>query len=287
MKRKHSSSSTNAVRHAIGAGIERRRIEGGFKSIRALAIAAGVHHSALSRAIANPEHTPDLAVLRALAAAFGCTLAELLGEASAPPVPAEPSRSGIVMLARSQLSGSSRNPRRTIDPVLVGELAQSIESQGLLQNLVVRPLEAAGPGNGHTKIVKSGAYLYEIIAGHRRVAAIDELVDINHWNPDEANIPCRIVEADDGAHLAVALIENLQRADISPLDEAEAFHQLQTLDPSAWATANIAARIGKSTRHVQLRLALVTKLCEPSQEALRDGLIELAHARVLASLPPK
>src|SRR5690606_35716015 len=85
--------------------------------------------------------------------------------------------------------------------------------------------------------------------------------------------------------LALALLENLQREAVNPMEEAEGMAALHRLDPERWSTAEIGRRIGKTTRHVQLRLALTDRLTDDTRAALRDGRINLAQARALTGMP--
>jgi ParB/RepB/Spo0J family partition protein len=204
-------------------------------------------------------------------------------EPAAPAVLADTSE--ILRLAYRQLLSSPHNPRKTFAPEALRELAESIAQQGLLQNLVVRPVEALGRGNGHTKVVSTGEPLYEIGAGERRWRAIGLLVADGRWDPAAAVIACKVVSADDAGFRAIALLENLQRQDVPPMEEAEGFAALRALDPDMWTTKFIAERIGKTQRYVQQRLALVEKLDDKVKDALREGDIELTQARALVHAP--
>lgn len=175
----------------------------------------------------------------------------------------------MLMLSTAQILTSSLNPRKTFDDEAIAELAASIAANGLLQNLVVRP-------------AKNG--FYQIVAGERRFRAIRYLEARNQWN---APFPCRLITADDGAHLALALLENLARMDVPPMEEAEAFVQLQALDTAVWTTAGIAQKIGKSVRYVQQRLSLAAKLCQAAKHALAERLITIEGARLLTTVSPE
>lgn len=175
-----------------------------------------------------------------------------------------------------QIHPSHLNPRRTFDEQPIRELADSIAQQGLLQNLVVRR-DPEQP-------------IYWIVAGERRWRALELLAREDRW-PAEltagGGVPCRVIDATDAEHLAIALLENLQRQDVNAMEEAEAFAKLQKLDPEKWRPSAIAEKIGTSVRHVQQRLALVTRLAPEAQQALRDGAITFTHARELLLAPPK
>lgn len=175
-------------------------------------------------------------------------------------------------VALSALHASPLNPRKAFNEATVAELAESIAANGVLQNLVVRRRPRGG---------------FEIIAGERRFRALTTLAEGGRWDSDAARIPVRIVEGDDGTVRALALLENLQREDISPMEEAEAFAALNAIDGVAWSTAIIAQRIGKTQRHVQKRMQLVLRLDDQVKDALREGKINLEHAKAFALGPHK
>lgn len=183
-----------------------------------------------------------------------------------------PPPGAAAMLDLAALHPSALNPRKTFDHSALADLAESIATQGILQNLVVRRRDRGG---------------FEIIAGERRWRAVAMLAEEGRWDRRAALIPVRIVEGDDAAVLAIALLENLQRQDVPPMEEAEAFAALHALDKDAWSTAAIAKRIGKTQRYVQQRLALIQKLDDKVKEALRAGEIDLTHARALTVADPK
>ena len=172
-----------------------------------------------------------------------------------PAVTPAPTRIPIAAIATSPF-----NPRKTFDHV--PELAESIRSQGLLQNLLVR---------------RKGAGRYELIAGECRLRAVKLL----KWTEVEA----RVIDADDGQARAAQIVENLQRADVTPLEEADGLAQLQDEDRKKWTPAAIAAAIGKSPRFVQQRLALARNLAPAHKAALRAGKISVEVARTLAGAP--
>jgi ParB/RepB/Spo0J family partition protein len=153
------------------------------------------------------------------------------------------------------------NPRTTVDTAALEELAASIRQHGLLQPIVVRT-HPTGTG-------------YELIAGSRRVraAALAQL----------ATIPARVATLDDQAAHEAAIIENLQREDVHPLEEAEAYERVMAHDPLVTADA-IAAKVGKSATYVYRRLTLL-RLLPNIREAFRKDIITAAHAERLASVP--
>jgi ParB/RepB/Spo0J family partition protein len=167
------------------------------------------------------------------------------------------------------------NYRVTVDPSEIEDLAASIAIQGLLQNLVVTtPLDWTARANG----------VRVVVAGERRRRAIGLLVERGQW-PADRPVPCAVVEGDAGEMRALSLVENLQRAEVDPLDEADAFATLQEIDLDRWTTAEIARAIGRTQRFVQQRLQLARGLVSRVRTALRDGLVTLEAARHLATLP--
>lgn len=191
--------------------------------------------------------------------------------------------SGVIMIPHRLIIASAKNPRKSFDAEALAELAESIFENDVLQNLVVRRMEASGDGNGFTTLVSSGEPLYEIVAGERRYRAVDLLIDSGRLPKDFA-VPCRIINTDDDQHRALALLENLQRVDLSPMEEAEAFKTLMEL---SWSTAQIAERIHKTQRFVQQRLALVTRLGDEARAALSEGRITIDIARALSTTTPQ
>ncbi|HVE20627.1 MAG TPA: ParB/RepB/Spo0J family partition protein [Acidocella sp.] len=183
------------------------------------------------------------------------------------PAVAAANDTGISLVDYDLIDRSSLNPRKTFDQTELEELAESIAVNGLLQNLVVR----AGP---------EGRYI--LVAGERRYRAIGLLIDQARWGQP---LPCRVIEADDGTHLALALLENLQRQDVAPLEEADAFVQLQRIDPKTWTAQAIAMKIGRTPRYVYQRLALANKLAPAAREALTSGKITIEAARLLTTAP--
>jgi ParB family chromosome partitioning protein len=149
-------------------------------------------------------------------------------------------------------------PRKDINPEKLQELADSIKAQGIIQPIVVRHI-------GHEK--------YEIVAGERRWRAA-QLAGL-------AQIPVVIKEIDDRAAMAIALIENIQREDLNPLEEAEALRRL--LDEFDMTHQHIAEAIGKSRTTVTNLLRLMD-LHPDVKKLLLNNQLEMGHARALLSL---
>jgi len=150
-------------------------------------------------------------------------------------------------------------PRTRMDPGSLEELAASIKSQGLIQPISVRPI-----GNDR----------YEIIAGERRWRAsqIAGLIEV----------PVLIREIPDDAALAMSLIENIQREDLNPLEEAAGLQRL--IDEFGMTHQQAADAVGRS-RPAASNLLRLLQLAKPAQDMLMAGDIEMGHARALLPLP--
>jgi ParB/RepB/Spo0J family partition protein len=154
------------------------------------------------------------------------------------------------------------NPRKEFDAGEIKELADSIKAQGLLENLVVRP--------------KAGGR-FELMGGERRFRALKAIA------APEAK--CNVIAADDAQAMAVQIVENLQRRDLGPLEEAEAFARLQRQDPKKWTAQEIAKAVGKTDRFVQQRLAIATGLSTKGKKLVAEGKLKVETARTLAAAP--
>lgn len=152
-----------------------------------------------------------------------------------------------------------QNPRRDFNETELEDLAASIREKGILQPIVVRHLNNA-PG------------IYEIIAGERRWRAA-QLASMH-------TIPVVVVDATDPEALEIAIIENVQRADLNALEESEAYAQL--IANHNYTQADLARVIGKSRSHVANTLRLAS-LSEEIKQLLRDGKLSSGHARALVT----
>jgi ParB family transcriptional regulator, chromosome partitioning protein len=170
------------------------------------------------------------------------------------------SSNGYEILLITNISRNPRQPRSQISQEELGELAASIRENGILQPLIVTP--RAEPGK------------YSLIAGERRLLAAS-LAGLD-------SVPVIIREASEQQHLELALIENVQRSDLTPLEAAEAYRQLA--DDFNLSHELIALRLGKSRVSITNTLRLL-KLPEDVKTALTKGQISEGHARVLLSLP--
>jgi len=171
--------------------------------------------------------------------------------------------SQIRMLALSSLVPSKTNPRKNFKPEGLAELAESIKSKGVLQPILVR-LHPADDG--------SGAH-FEIVAGERRyrAAALAGLKDI----------PCIVRELADQEAMEIQILENLQREDLQPLEEAEGFRALMT---SGYTVEMLTSKLNKSRSYVYGMLKLA-ELPDVAKKALSDGVIPKSTAELIARLP--
>lgn len=158
----------------------------------------------------------------------------------------------------SQIKPSQYQPRRTFAPDQLTELAQSLAKNGLLQPIIVRQV---------------GAQQYEIIAGERRFRAAQQL----KWT----TIPALVRNYSDQQSASLALIENLQRQDLNPIEEARAYKKLAAMNNLR--QEDLAAQLGKSQSYIANKLRLL-KLDATVQQALIAGQITPRHGRALVSL---
>ena len=161
------------------------------------------------------------------------------------------------LLPIERIKPNSAQPRKNFEDSAIKELAASIKEKGVIQPLTVR---------------KSGSD-FEIIAGERRWRA-SQLAGIK-------NLPVVIIEADDNEVLELALIENLQREDLNPIEEAEAYQKLA--DDFNLTHEEISKKIGKNRSTITNHLRLL-RLTSRAKEALIDGLITAGHARALVTI---
>jgi ParB family chromosome partitioning protein len=164
-------------------------------------------------------------------------------------------------LPLSQLNESKTNPRRVFDDAALQELASSIRSQGVLSPLLVRPLTENG---------------FEIVAGARRYRAAQMA--------ESATVPVRIVHLSDAEVIEAQLVENLIRAEIHPMEEAEGFARLLALEEPKYSIEQISARVGKQPSFVASRLKLID-LVPVAVDAFYANEIGVGHALLLAKLP--
>lgn len=201
---------------------------------------------------------------------LGRGLNALFGEDEATPYAATPDAQageisapvagrGVTRLALVNLIPGPFQPRKVFAPEAIEELAASLKQHGMVQPIVVRP-QPDVPG------------MFEIIAGERRWRAA-QIVPMHE-------VPVVIQDIDDKTALEIALIENLQRADLNPLEEAKAFQRL--IDEYAYKHDQLATVLGKSRSHISNMLRLLT-LPQKVQDKLMDGSLTMGHARALVT----
>ena len=159
------------------------------------------------------------------------------------------------------LAESPTNPRKRFDAKSLEELAASFKTQGILAPLLVRELEESK---------------YEVVAGARRLRAA-KLAELE-------KLPVRVVKLTDAEAIEAQCVENLQREDIHPLEEALGFKSLLELGEPAYTIATIASRAGKSEAYVYGRIRLAD-LIPPVSEAFLKDQITIGHALLIAKLP--
>jgi ParB family chromosome partitioning protein len=197
---------------------------------------------------------------------LGRGLEALLGPkaaAQAPKLEATP-QDALRTLPVDALAPGKYQPRRIMDPAKLAELAESIRAQGVIQPIVVR--EIAQPRGGKT---------WEIIAGERRWRASQQA--------GLAEIPVVVREVDDRTVVAMALIENIQREDLNPLEEAQALQRL--IDEFKLTHAAAAEAVGRSRTAVTNLLRLL-ELPAELRTMVETGALEMGHARALLALAP-
>jgi ParB family chromosome partitioning protein len=186
---------------------------------------------------------------------LGRGLEALLGEKQ------KPAESGVAVsrLPLSALQAGKYQPRQKMDSGPLQELAESIREQGIMQPLLVRAISAGK---------------YEIIAGERRfrAAALAGLTEV----------PVLVSLADDKGAAAMALIENMQREDLNPLEESQGLARL--IEEFGFTHEQAAKSVGKSRSAISNLLRL-TQLAKPVQAMLLAGDIDMGHARALLPLP--
>lgn len=168
-----------------------------------------------------------------------------------------PQNKQVQDLPLAEIRPNRYQPRRTFSDDSIQQLAQTLQEEGLLQPIIVRQNQGG----------------YEIIAGERRFRAAKSL----GWE----KIPAIVNNLDDQQTASLALIENLQRENLNPVDEAQAYEQLMQLNDLT--QTQLAQDIGKSQSYVANKLRLL-KLAEPVQEYLAKGELSARHGRAILGL---
>jgi ParB family transcriptional regulator, chromosome partitioning protein len=170
----------------------------------------------------------------------------------------EPSREALMTLPVGRIRPGKYQPRTKMDQQALAELAASIRSQGLMQPLLVRPVDRDR---------------YELIAGERRWRAA-QMAGLEE-------VPALVREIPDDAALAMSLIENIQRENLNPMEEAAGVQRL--VDEFKMTHEQAADSVGRS-RSATTNLLRLLKLARPVQEMLMEGALEMGHARALLPL---
>ena len=193
---------------------------------------------------------------------LGRGLAALLGDGAEEAIsPVGGHSEGLRTVPIERLKANPANPRKRFSEEELEELAQSIRDKGVLQPILVRPS-------------KSHAGSFEIVAGERRWRAAQK-AGIH-------TVPVIKIEATDKQALEIAIVENVQRADLNPLEEAEGYKRL--IGEFEYSHGDLGKAIGKSRSYVTNALRLL-KLPEETRVMLSNGQISAGHARALLSLP--
>lgn len=193
---------------------------------------------------------------------LGKGLSALLGEFNATEQAAVAGE-GVREVATARIAPNPFQPRREFAPEQLAELEESIRVNGLLQPLVVRPATESTPEGAD----------WELIAGERRWRAVRRL----GWT----QVPVVVREIDDRAMLVLAIVENVQRAGLSPLEEATGYKQL--IDEFGFTQAEVAESVGRERSTVANLLRLLS-LPASVQRMVNEGDLSMGHARALLGL---
>lgn len=171
-------------------------------------------------------------------------------------------RSAAEFISISLIERNPNQPRKYFDPVKLAELERSVKEKGVLQPLLVRPFESKGKTR------------YQIVAGERRYqAALKAGLD---------QIPAMIRELSDREVLEIGVVENVQRANLNPIEEAQAYRNL--MDEFGRTQDDVSKAVGKSRSHVANMVRLLT-LPDRAQDFLAMGKLSAGHARAVISSP--
>jgi len=187
---------------------------------------------------------------------LGRGLAALIGDVGEESAPVEPGRKPR-RAPIENLRPNPHNPRRAFTDAQLDELASSIRERGIIQPIVVRALDGAGDR-------------YEIIAGERRWRAAQRA--------GLHDVPIAVVDATDAQSLEFAIIENVQRADLNPIEEAAGYVAL--MEQCNHTQEEVAQIVGKSRPYIANTVRLL-KLAEPVKQLVRQGKLSAGHARLL------
>lgn len=194
---------------------------------------------------------------------LGKGLGALLGEYTFSSEGAPAASEGLRMVPTSRIAPNPFQPRREFTPEQLAELEASIRENGLLQPLVVRPRTATTPDGAE----------WELVAGERRWRAVRRL----GWT----EVPVVVKEIDDRSMLILAIVENVQRAELSPLEEAAGYRQL--IEEFGFTQGDVAQSVGKDRSTIANLLRLL-QLPASVQGMVNRGELSMGHARALLGL---
>lgn len=184
---------------------------------------------------------------------LGIGLGALFGEEL--PSPEKQTKEEITLLPIAKIEPRPDQPRKRFDEVALAELSESIQEYGLIQPITVRPLESG---------------YYQIIAGERRWRA-SRMAGLSE-------VPVRVITADEQRAMEMALVENLQREDLNPIEEAKGYKTL--LDEYGMTQDEVAQSVGKSRPAVANAMRLLA-LSDAVLKLVEDGTLSAGHARAL------
>lgn len=190
---------------------------------------------------------------------LGRGLGALLGEY----LPQDGAAGGYRTVPLARITANPFQPRREFDPEALAELEASIRENGLLQPLVVRPAKEDAPAGSD----------WELVAGERRMRAVQRL----GW----AEVPVIVREMDDRTLLVLAIVENVQRAGLSPLEEAEGYRQL--IEEFGYTQKEVAESVGRERSTIANLLRLL-HLPASVQRLVSAGSLTMGHARAILGM---
>ena len=163
----------------------------------------------------------------------------------------------VVSIDIDKIKPNSSQPRKTFDPEALEDLANSIKEHGIIQPIIVRP-------------VKKG---YEIVAGERRYRAARKA--------ELKNVPCIVRELTDRENMLLAIVENMQREDLNPIEEAEGLNQM--IKTYGLTQEQVSKNVGKSRPYISNSLRLL-KLPKDIRQMMEDGVLSAGHGRALLGM---
>jgi len=205
---------------------------------------------------ADPTQSADPRKKTRLGKGLGALLGEYLPEETAP-------THGYRTVSVSTITANPLQPRKDFSTDQLTELVASIRENGLLQPLVVRPASSRAPVGAE----------WELVAGERRLRAVRQL----GWS----EVPVIVREMDDRTLLVLAIVENVQRADLSPLEEAEGYRQL--IEDFGYTQKDVAESVGRERSTIANLLRLL-HLPASVQRLVTEGALTMGHARAILGM---